>query len=140
MELSDALYSSMIKRGAIFISGAFKHIDHRKFFVVIGENEAQLVGFFYINSNVNPYIASNPERMAMQMYIKHASYPNFLTHGSFIDAHKLVKISKSDLTRQISSGEAKYCGELTSDDLMLLLENLRASPIYSKVEKSIFFT
>lgn len=35
-----------IVRGAILL-GHFDDIDHQKFFVVIGENENQLIGFFF---------------------------------------------------------------------------------------------
>ncbi|MDR1342828.1 MAG: hypothetical protein LBK18_06195 [Prevotellaceae bacterium] len=139
MELTDALYSSMVKRGAIFISGAFKHIDHPKFFLVMGENEAQEVGYFYINSNVNRYVAANPERMAMQMYIKHDGYPDFLKHGSFIGAHELTTIPKNELTARLKSGAAAYRGELTPDDLDRLLLAVRSSKLFTDEEKEIVF-
>jgi hypothetical protein len=139
MELNDALYGSMIKRGAIFISGAFRHINHPKFFVVMGENEAQEVGYFYINSNVNRHVALNPERMAMQMHIKHASYPDFLTHDSFISGHKLATMPKSELSAHLKSGAASYKGELVVEDLERLLCTVRKSKLFSDEEKETVF-
>ena len=53
---SDALRDLLIKRGNIFLSGHFDNISHEKFFVIIGEDENDFVGFFFINSAINQYI------------------------------------------------------------------------------------
>jgi hypothetical protein len=139
MELTDQLYSALIKRGAIFISGAFEGIGHPKFFVVMGESEAQKVGYFFINSNVNRYVAASAERMAMQMYIKGASYPDFLKHGSFIGAHELTTMPKSELMAHLKSGAASYRGELEAEDVERLLCAVRKSKLFADEEKEMFF-
>jgi hypothetical protein len=138
MELNASAYSAMIKRGVVLLS-SFEDIDHKKFFVVIGEGENDVVGFFFINSNINRYIGKIEKFRNMQMHIKHSTYPYFLTHDSFIGGHKLMKIPKSTLARQIQSGEAQYRGELTPEDLERLLDNLRSSSIYPATYKKTFF-
>jgi hypothetical protein len=139
METNILLASILIKRGVIFISGDFEHISHQKFFVVIGENEEGYVGFFFVNSNINNYIASRPDFMDMQMPIKRLDYPDFLTYDSFIGCHELSRISKNQLATQIQNGTTKYKSELTSNDLELLMDALRNSKLYSKIEKDTFF-
>jgi hypothetical protein len=138
MDLNTATYGAMIKRGVVLIA-SFEGIDHKKFFVVVGEGEDEFVGFFFINSNISKRVERVEKYRNMQMHIKRASYPNFLTHDSFIGAHNLETISKSELTKQIQTGEAQYCGELTPDDLELLLYNVRRSPIYPELYQKTFF-
>ena len=45
--------SLLIKRGVILHSTIFEYIDHGKFFVIIGEDEENYIGLFFINSNIN---------------------------------------------------------------------------------------
>jgi hypothetical protein len=138
MELNERLVGKMVQRGAVLLA-AFEKIDHKKFFVVVGDDGKDVVGFFFINSKVAAFINSKQSFMDMQMHIKRSCYKDFLTHDSFIDCHKISKISKQKLVRQIKSGEAQYCGELTPDDVELMLENLRRSTIFSDGEKNVFF-
>ena len=42
--------SLLIKRGVILHSTIFEYIDHGKFFVIIGEDEENYIGLFFINS------------------------------------------------------------------------------------------
>ena len=50
MDIGTSVAALSIKRGTIFHSTIFEDIDHGKFFVVIGEDDRCLVGFFFINS------------------------------------------------------------------------------------------
>ncbi|MDR0711590.1 MAG: hypothetical protein LBF67_04500 [Prevotellaceae bacterium] len=137
MEIPAELYKEIIKRGAVLI-GAFTGIDHKKFFVVAGES-GEMAGYFFINSNINSFVQSNKSFMDLQMPIKRSCYPSFLTHDSFIDAHELRKAHKSTLAKQLTSGKIAYRGMLSADDLEQLLEGLRSSPVYKKVDKDTFF-
>ena len=139
MELNTATYGAMVKRGVVLIA-SFKGIDHKKFFVVMGENgEEEVVGFFFINSNVSRRVEQAADFMAMQMHIKRTSYPEFLTHDSFVSAHKMMKIPKVELSRQIQEGEAQYCGVLTQDDVDMLLNSVRNSAIFPESYNDTFF-
>lgn len=40
------LASLSLKRGTIFHSDIFTNIDHGNFFVIIGENQGEYIGFF----------------------------------------------------------------------------------------------
>ena len=57
MDLPISLIEKSIGRGDILLS-EFDGIDHRKFFVVMGVNEENVCGFFFINSNIHPAILS----------------------------------------------------------------------------------
>ena len=133
------LSNALITRGVILHAKEFDNIAHGKFFVIIGENKQAFVGFFFINSNINNYVKSRPDFMDMQMLIKHANYPEFLSHDSFIACHALSQIPKTKLAQQVECGAAQFKGTLLPEDLELLLENLRASKLYSKIEKETFF-
>ena len=137
-KVSVLLQDLLIKRGVVFISNAFESIDHPKFFVVMGEKDS-VVGYFYINSGVNRYVASNQESMAMQMPIRRSDYPDFLTHNSFIAGHQLAFLTRSELRSHLQSGKASYKGELTPDDLERLLYAARSSKLFTNVEKATFF-
>jgi len=128
----------LIRRGNIFHSCDFKDIDHCKYFVIIGEDLNNYVGFFFINSNINISIQKEIKFFNMQMPIKRHFY-EFLNYDSFIDAHAISTIPKDKLKNQISKGLTKFKGSLTQEDEKLLLESLRCSDLYSEYEKTSFF-
>ena len=134
MDLSDAL----IKRGSIFHSCEFEHIDHCKFFIIIGENKDNYAGYFFINSNINRNISKKPEYFNMQAPIKKSNY-SFLNYNSYIDCHAISLIPKDKLSQQIKNERTTFIGFLLEDDIELLLENLRNSDLYSENEKNSFF-
>jgi hypothetical protein len=130
--------NALIKRGCIFHSW-FENIKHGKFFVIIGEDENNYAGYFFINSNINQNISKKPELFEMQMPIKKSVYSSFLTHDSFIACHKISLISKNTLSEQIRRGLAKYKDRLTNEDEELLLDALRSSDLYSEKQKKRYF-
>jgi len=135
MEFKDTL----IKRGHIFHCYNIENVEHGKFFVVIGEDKDNYVGYFFINSNINPYINRKPELFEMQMPIKRSIYPSFLKYDSYISCHKISKIPKNKFSEQIGSGIMQYKEHLTKDDEERLLDALRNSDLYSNEVKNSFF-
>jgi len=136
MDFKDEL----IKRGYIFHSYKFENIEHGKFFVVIGEDKNNYVGYFFINSNRNPYISGKPKLFDMQIPIKKSVYSSFLTHDSYISCHEISKISKNKLREQINMGITQYKEHLIKEDVKILLESLKNSDLYSEEEKEQFFS
>ena len=134
---SKVLAELAINRGTI-LHGSFEGISHSKFFVIIGENDKQLVGFFFINSEINQSIKNKQEQFDMQMYIKRADY-NFLDHDSFIGADKIKTINKDKIISDIAAKNIQIKGALTDEDLDILLETVRGSKLFSKIEKDTFF-
>jgi hypothetical protein len=118
----------------------FENINHGKFFVIIGEDENNYAGYFFINSNINQNISKKPELFEMQMPIKRSAYSSFLTYDSFIACHKISLISKNKLSEQIRKGSTKYVETLTKEDEELLLNGLRNSKLYSEKEKKRYFS
>jgi hypothetical protein len=135
MDFSNVL----IKRGTIFHSYNFDDIGHGKFFVIVGENENNYVGYFFINSKINSNISRNQDFFSMQMPIRRSFYPDFLIKDSWVDLHEITTIPKNELSEQIKNNTMKYKGNLTKEDETLMLESLRSSKIYSKKHKDIFF-
>ena len=132
-------YKFLIERGAIILSNDIENINHPKFFVVIGENSDNIVGFFFINSNINKIISSKQDFLDMQVIIKHEDYPEILKYTSFIDCHRLRHIPKSKLEKQLENKKASYKGKLKQEDIDRIIETLLTSDLFSNVEKKTFF-
>lgn len=108
-----------------------------KFFVIIGESETHVIGYFFINSNINNYVQRR-KFYDMQMPIKRNEY-SFLKYDSFIGAHELNMIDKSLLAEELASGETSIKGCLNIEDMDRLLEAAKASDLFSPYEKDTYF-
>jgi len=109
-----------------------------KFFIVVGESETHVVGYFFINSKINGFVQRNKALFEMQMPIKRADYP-FLRYDSFVGAHELNKIDNSALSSELSTGETTIKGCMKFEDMDRLLEAARASDLFSQYEKDTYF-
>lgn len=138
MDIGSSVAAISIRRGTVFHSTIFEEIDHGKFFVVIGENDNELVGFFFINSWVNDFIQRKPEMAKLQFPIAQSDY-NFLSHNSFLNCSALTTIDKRKLSDSIASGETTIKGQLTNNDIDAILGKVRESKLFSKIEKETFF-
>ena len=134
-----ALAEVYIKRGSILHSREFEGIDHGKFFVIVGEDKDDLYGFFFINSNINPYLQNRPSLYQMQIPLNQENYSDILTHNSFLDCHAITPISKTKLKGQFGEGKAQYKGELTEEDLDVVMRTVRESDLFSDYEKETYF-
>lgn len=108
-----------------------------KFFVVVGEDESGLVGFFFINSNINQFVQRRQLMLDMQMPIKPENY-GFLKYFSYVAGHELLYISKETLISELESGAMKMKGRLSEADLDMLLDAALSSPLFSEHEKQFF--
>lgn len=138
MIIPNNVLAATISRGSILHSNTFVGIDHGKFFVIIGEDDEHVAGFFYINSNVHPLLDNKPEQFAMQYIIRPGDY-KFLHHDSFINASSIQKIAKSELIDSISCNETQIIDSLKPPHLEELLDLLRESPLYSPSVKRTYF-
>ncbi len=134
----DILAKSGIQRGTILHSTLFEYIDHGKFFVIVGVTKNSVAGYFFVNSNINRYIQSKPEQLAMQCFLKHSDY-KFLDYDSFLSAVKINEISCEKLAKSIIDGITKIVGVLRDEDMDNLLEKARNSKLFSKKEKEMYF-
>lgn len=135
----SALTKLHIQRGCVLHSCKFDKIDHGKMFVIVGEDCNGFYGFFFINSNINDYIKKRKLLFEMQMPLKHSSYPQFLKYDSFLDCHELHRFPKQKLEEQFGNGDARIIGQITEEDMNLILEATRESVLFSKKEKESFF-
>lgn len=138
MDIGASVAAISIKRGTVFHSTIFEQIDHGKFFVIIGENGNELVGFFFINSWVNEFIQRKPEMAKLQVALAQSDY-GFLSHNSFLNCSSLITIDKVKLSRSIASGRTTIKGELSAADISRVLELVRGSKLYSRLERDTFF-
>lgn len=138
MELPVELIGSPIDRGTILHSSIFEYVDHGKYFVVIGVSGECVVGFFFINSNISHTIWNKQDQLDMQYPLKKSDY-GFLRYDSFLCCTNILRINKSDLIRSIQDGRTSYIGELLPRHREEILELVRNSKLFSKIEKEEFF-
>lgn len=138
MDLPKELIDLTIDRGAIILSSIFSNIDHDKFFVIIGVDEENIAGFFFINSNINFKINNKPEQLDLQFEINNRDY-SFLDHTSYICATEVMKISKNTLVESLQSGLSKKVGQLTTEDTDNILNKVRESKLFSNITKIKYF-
>ena len=131
----------LLCRGSIFHGDreVFPAIDHGKFFAVIGEDGDELIGAFFINSEVNTNVIRTPEQHDLQIPIINSKYTFLSKDVSYLDCAYLVKIDKRSLKAYINSNKVTYRDSLDEVDAAYILEKLRASDLYTKAEKETFF-
>ncbi|MDD6001412.1 MAG: hypothetical protein PUC50_04365 [Bacteroidales bacterium] len=128
----------MIKRGQILHSENFVDIGHGKFFVIIGITDDSIVGFFFINSNVNKYLFNKPELLAMQYPMRKEDY-GFLRYDSFLCATKILKLNKQDIVSGLQNGTVQIISQLIQEHLDDVLTMVRNSDLFKEREKRQFF-
>ncbi len=138
MELPIELYEKEVRRGRIIHSYNFENIDHGKFFVIIGVTQDSIVGFFFINSNINKYIQDKPDMMAVQYPLLKRDYA-FLKHDSFICATEIEEIKKSDIIDGIKNRSVVFVDDLRQEHLDDVLTMVRESKLFDKKEKEMYF-
>lgn len=138
MEIPAALTESVIRRGTILHSDMFEQIDHGKFFVIMGVSEDHIVGFFFINSNINNYIFGKQELLDMQYPMRRSDYP-FLRYDSFLCATKVKRVSKRVMNESIAAGITGIVGDMQQEHLDDVLEMVRNSDLFTEADKRKFF-
>ena len=138
MELPIELYEKEVRRGRIIHSYNLENIDHGKFFVIIGVTQDSIVGFFFINSNINKYIQDKPDMMAVQYPLLKRDYA-FLKHDSFICATEIEEIKKSDIIDGIKNRSVVFVDDLRQEHLDDVLTMVRESKLFDKKEKEMYF-
>ena len=116
----------------------FNDIDHGKFFVVIGVSKDFIVGFFFINTNIHKSLYNKQEQFSMQYPLKHSDY-DFLRYDSFLCSTKIITRDRHYIAESIKAGKTQYIGELNQGHLEEVLEMVRNSKLFSKMEKEAFF-
>lgn len=138
MELPLELTENLIERGSILHSDIFADIDHGKFFVIIGVDNDFVAGFFFINSNINKAIWNKEDQLAMQYPLKKEDY-DFLRYDSFLNATNIITRSRKELSESIREGRTSMIGHLKQEHLEDVLDMVRNSKLFNKIEKSRFF-
>lgn len=138
MELPIELTENLIERGTILHSDIFADIDHGKFFAVIGVDKDFIAGFFFINSNINKAIWNKEDQLAMQYLLKSEDY-DFLRYDSFLSATNIITRSRNELSVSIYEGRTSVVGHLKRQHLEEVLDMVRNSKLFSKMEKMRFF-
>lgn len=129
--------SLILQRGVILHSTIFEYIDHGKFFVIIGEDNENYIGLFFINSNIN-FFNRKQELLEMQYPLLRRDY-NFLDHDSFLCCTEITTINKHKLSESFSTKVTEYKGTLQQEHLDEVLNLIRNSKLFTDEEKEIYF-
>ena len=129
----------LLQRGSIFHGNIFHGIDHGKFFAVVGEDGNDLIGAFFINSEINTNVIRTTEQHDLQIPLTNTRYPFLSKQRSFLNCADLVRINKARLSEHIDSGNVTFKAQLEELDIDYIMNKLRASDLYTKAEKETFF-
>lgn len=138
MDLPLEITDNIIERGLILHSDIFADIDHGKFFVIIGVDKEFVAGFFFINSNINKVIWNKNEQLEMQYPMRSCDY-GFLRHNSFLCATNIITRTRRELSKSIQEKRTRIVGKMKRQHLEEVLEMVRNSKLFSKIEKTRFF-
>lgn len=138
MDLPISLLEKSIQRGTILHSTMFENINHGKFFVVMGVTQEYIAGFFFINSNIHRSLSNKPDQFALQYPLRHADY-KFLKYDSFLCATDILKKKRKEIAESITDGETSIVGILNKEHLDEVLDMVRNSKLFSKIDKMKFF-
>lgn len=129
----------LLCRGSIFHGDIFLDIDHGKYFAVVGEDGNNLIGAFFINSEVNTNVIRTQEQHDLQIPLTNKRYPFLSKDHSFLNCADLVRIEKTSLKAYIDARRVTYRATLEEGDIDYILKKVRSSDLYSKAEKDTFF-
>lgn len=135
----ELICKKLFIRGAILLSNIFDDINHAKFFCIIGENPDEIIGHFFINSNINPILLGKQAILDVQYPIYKEDYP-FLKYQSYLDCHTLQKVKKKVLLDSYKNNKTFLKGVLTTEHLNDILGMVRASDLFTPREKREFFS
>lgn len=140
MDLPKSLIASRIDRGSILHTDYIEGIDHGKFFVIIGISQDEIAGFFFINSKIHPsiFIKGKQEQLDLQYPMRKIDYP-FLSHDSFLCATNVITLEKSKIVQDVKDGSARCISQMKSEHMEEILDMVRASKVFSKIEKDSYF-
>lgn len=136
MDLPDSL---IIKRGSILHTDLFiSTIGHGKFIVIIGEDDENYIGLFFINSNIHRSIFNKQELLNLQYPLLKKDY-DFLDYDSFLSCTEITKLNKVILSKSMSDNQTRFKSMLKDEHLEEVLILIRSSCVFSKKEKEKFF-
>ena len=138
MDLPLEITNIAIERGTILHSDIFADIDHGKYFVIIGVDKDYVAGFFFINSNINKAIWNKKELFEMQYPMRPCDY-DFLRHDSFLCATNIITRTRKELSESIQEKRTSVVGKMQEQHINEVLELVRNSKLFSKIEKTRFF-
>ena len=139
-DYKDALAEIALRRGTILFSKElFKdNVGHPKHFVIIGEDDDNYMGYFYINSEIHKCIQHKEQQCKLQYVVRNEDYP-FLKYFSYVNCATLMNFSKRHLKDCILNGIAIIEGEPNKFDLDNILKSVRDSEEYTPKEKKTYF-
>lgn len=107
-------------------------------FLVMGVNEENVCGFFFINSNIHPAIFNKQELLNLQYPLLHRDY-EFLKYDSFLSASNVIERKLSEISEGIKNGTTMMIGKMKDEHVADVVEMVRASNVISERHKKMFF-
>lgn len=126
------------KEGMVFLAES-PVAKKQKYFVIVGEsNDKVCLAYFFINSRINPNIATNCELELLHMPILKADH-DFLFHDSYIDCSQLYEIETEKVKRFFCQDmNGKYICVLPKEVVENLKYMIEESPTITPKQKRKF--
>lgn len=126
------------KEGMVFLAES-PVAKKQKFFVIVGESNNKVsLAYFFINSRINPNIATNCELELLHMPILKTDH-DFLSHDSYIDCSQLYEIETEKVKRFFCQDmNGKYICVLPKEVVENLKYMIEESPTITPKQKRKF--
>ena len=89
-------------------------------------------------SNINKAIWNKKEQFEMQYPMRPCDY-DFLRHDSFLCATNIITRTRKELSESIQEKRTSVVGKMQEQHINEVLELVRNSKLFSKIEKTRFF-
>lgn len=134
-----ALQKAKIKPGSIvhFYCHYISNPKNKFLVVVHVDPKEDLVLGFFINSEIHPFLKSNPDLLICQFQMKKAKY-GFLINDSFLDCSDLQdQIGLEELAAHLTEVEDDYKGEVAEEDLVEIIQLVNSAKTISEYDKDL---
>jgi hypothetical protein len=131
----DDFANRSIKVGAVirkFVTNTTPPKEKR--FIVVGLSDDSIaLAVVYINTEINPFIATRPDLKSLQFELKRKNRL-ILNYDSFVDCTKIFEFKFTDIQTHLSNNPQELLGEIDAYEHLNIVQFLRKSKQISKAE------
>lgn len=109
----------------------------KRLVLVAVNDELALVGYLFINSEINLLCLDTDELRNLQIYLE-CAHRNYLSHDSYLDCSNLMEIPLEELKTVFAADRDIFLGELSEEDFLATIEKVTNAPTISNNKKRKF--
>lgn len=109
-----------------------------KRFILVGlDCDSMTAKLVMINSQIPSFVIGKPHLECSQMLLCESNYPDILDHDSYVNCLEVISVDFLKLHDRLRCRKAEILGHLSSEDIKVLIDHLRASKSVVKKDKEI---